>query len=129
MNHPVRTTTLCLTHQLVEDQTSPVGLVCRQCKQRLDTHPPTGRCRSFWESQPAAYSMARKPCFVYSLMWDDFRIRSLHPPNSQNDPRGEKVKELPALTTSDDDSAPRPAWLDDFRIEREQLNDFDVDDL
>jgi hypothetical protein len=127
MNHPTRATTLCLTHQLVEDQASPVGLVCRQCKLLLYTQPPAGRCRSFWESQPAAYSMTRKPCFVYSLMWDDFRIRSLHPPNSQNDPRGKKAQAMPAQVADSDDSTPN-ALLDDFRIEREQLNDSDVGD-
>ena len=34
-----------------------------------------------------AYSRDRKPCFVYSLMWDDFRIRSLHAAGSEVDAR------------------------------------------
>jgi len=84
--------TRCLTHQLDEDQMSPVGLVCPQCKQRLYTEPPRGRCLTFWESQPAAYSAEGEPCFVYTLRWDDFRIRSLHPPDSQDDPRGKAVR-------------------------------------
>lgn len=37
---------------------------------------------SFWESQPVAYRLDREPCFVYSLKWDDFRIRSLHLPEN-----------------------------------------------
>ncbi|MFN0199724.1 MAG: hypothetical protein ACKVT0_23465 [Planctomycetaceae bacterium] len=78
---PLLELTYCLTHFLPEDQTSTVGLVCPLCKRRLYTQPPRGKCRSFWESQPAAYSPHREPCFVYTLMWDDFRIRSLHPPD------------------------------------------------
>jgi len=39
---------------------------------------------SFWESQPVAYSLDRKPLFAYTLMWDDFRIRSLHPPDDDD---------------------------------------------
>jgi hypothetical protein len=86
----------CLAHQLWEDQMSPVGLVCPLCKQRLYANPPRGRCRSFWESQPGAYSPEGNPCFIYSLMWDDFRIRSLHPPESHDDPRGRFVREVAA---------------------------------
>lgn len=91
---PIRTR--CLVHQLLEDQMSPVGLVCPACKQRLYTRPPRGRCRSFWESQPEAYGLYGQPCFVYTLMWDDFRIRSLHPPESHDDPRGRFVREVAA---------------------------------
>ena len=91
MERAARTTTFCLTHQLPEEQTSPVGLICSQCKHRLYTRPPQGRCRNFWESQPAAYGLDGKPCFVYTLWWDDFRIRSLHPPESHVDPRAENV--------------------------------------
>ena len=71
--------------------------------------------------------MKRKPCFVYSLMWDDYRIRSLHPPNSQDDPRGEKAKAVPTQVADGNDSTTN-TWIDDFRIEREQLNDSDVGD-
>ncbi|MEX1232473.1 MAG: hypothetical protein WEB58_19660 [Planctomycetaceae bacterium] len=86
---PLNHTTYCLTHFLPEDQTSTVGLVCPRCKQRLYTQPPQGHCRSFWESQPAAYSPRREPCFVYTLLWDDFRIRSLHPPDDTFDTRSQ----------------------------------------
>lgn len=115
--------TICLAHQLAEDQTSPIGLVCRQCKRRLYTQPPAGVCRSFWESQPAAYTLEREPCFVYSLMWDDYRIRSLHPPESNEDLRGERVKSTTYQAAPVDD--PPPAWLEDFRIERDWLGDED----
>ena len=77
----------CLAHQLPEDQTSPIGLVCPLCKQRLYVNPPHGAGRGYWESQPAAYSLSGEPCFVYALAWDDFRIRSLHPAGSEVDPR------------------------------------------
>ncbi|QDU43420.1 hypothetical protein Mal52_18940 [Symmachiella dynata] len=79
--------THCLTHQRPEDQTSMLGLVCVECKHRLYAAPPSGNRRSFWESQPAAYSLDRRPCFVYTLMWDDFRIRSLHAAESVVDAR------------------------------------------
>lgn len=72
--------TFCLEHQLIEDQATPVGLVCPQCKHRLYTDPPQGNLMSFWESQPVAYQLDREPCFAYSLMWENFRIRSLHLP-------------------------------------------------
>jgi hypothetical protein len=85
--------TRCLLHQLPEDQMSFVGLVCPCCKRRLYTDPPRGRCLSFWESQPAASSAEGDPCFVYTLMWDDFRIRSLHPALSEEDPRGRRIRE------------------------------------
>lgn len=78
---------LCLQHQLPEDQTSPIGLVCSCCKQRLYVEPPQGARLNFWESQPAAYTLDRKPCFVFSIRWDDFSIRSLHPAGSDFDPR------------------------------------------
>lgn len=83
---------VCLEHQAVEDQMSPVGLVCPCCKHRLYVTPPTGRCRSFWESQPAAWSVDRQPAFVYTLLWDDFRIRSLHAPGVETDPRGQLAR-------------------------------------
>jgi hypothetical protein len=78
----------CLTHQRPEDQMTPLGLVCPDCKQRLYLAPPTGRCQSFWESQPGANALRGEPCWVYTLVWDDFRIRSLHPAHVENDIRG-----------------------------------------
>lgn len=71
--------THCLEHQLPEDQASPVGLVCSLCKQRLYVQPPQGKGFSCWESQPGAYTLEGDPCFVYTMVWTDFRIRSLHP--------------------------------------------------
>ena len=79
--------TQCLTHQLPEDQASPIGLVCPSCKQRLYVNPPRELQMSFWESQPTAYALNREPCFVFTLIWDDFRIRSLHPCDSHEDSR------------------------------------------
>ena len=84
--------TRCLLHQLPEDQATPLGLVCVHCKQRLYTRPPQGRCLSCWESQPEAYSLDGRPCFVFTLIWDDYRIRSLHPPGSDEDARGARVR-------------------------------------
>lgn len=83
---------ICLEHQAVEDQMSPIGLVCPCCKHRLYVSPPTGRCRTFWESQPAAWTVDRQPRWVYSLVWDDFRIRSLHAAGVDVDPRGQLVR-------------------------------------
>lgn len=85
--------TRCLTHQLIEDQPSVLGLVCSECKQRLESRPPRGRAMSFWESQPAAYSAEGEPCFVYTIMWDDFRIRSLHPPAIDERARREEARD------------------------------------
>lgn len=76
--HNNETGTFCLEHQRPEDCPSPRGLVCRECQQRLQSAPPRGELRSFWESQPAAFTLGRVPCWVYTLVWDDFRIRSLH---------------------------------------------------
>lgn len=76
---------------------SPIGLVCPECKRRLYTEPPTGVMRTFWESQPAAWSLDREPCFVYTLLWDDWRIRSLHPAGDEFDLRSLNAPlELPA---------------------------------
>ncbi len=72
--------TICLKHQCVEDQATPVGMVCPHCKQRLYTNPPEGNVMSFWESQPVAYSLTREPYFAFSLMWENYRIRSVHLP-------------------------------------------------
>ena len=83
--------TQCLTHQQPEDQMSLLGLVCPRCKQRLYVDPPSGRCQSYWESQPAAYTLDRRPCFVYTLVWNDFRIRSLYAADSDSDLRGSLI--------------------------------------
>jgi hypothetical protein len=103
----------CLTHQLPETQASPLGLVCARCKQHLYVAPPHGRCSAYWESQPAAYSPDGEPCFVFVLAWDDYRIRSLHPPHSPADPRGPRA---------------RQTELDRSGIEREQVDDEISDD-
>lgn len=79
MEHLFPEYTQCLAHQLPEDQSSPAGLVCPLCKQRLYVSPPRGRGFSCWESQPGAYTLTGEPCFVYTIVWEDFRIRSLHP--------------------------------------------------
>lgn len=83
---PMLMTAHCLTHQLPADQASPVGLVCARCKQRLYLRPPRGHRRSYWESQPVAYSLAGEPWFVYTLLWDDLRIRCMHPPEEESPP-------------------------------------------
>lgn len=75
---PIRT--WCLAHQLPEDQPSSVGLVCPECKRRLTGDPPRGRCLGFWETQPALRTGHEEPRPIFTLVWDDFRIRSLHPP-------------------------------------------------
>ena len=36
---------------------------------------------SFWESQPGAYTLDGRPLFIYTLLWDNYRIRSLHFPD------------------------------------------------
>jgi len=87
MEHFFPEYTQCLAHQLPEDQSSPAGLVCPLCKQRMYVSPPTGRSFSCWESQPGAYTLEGQPCFVYTIVWEDFRIRSLHPAGVLIDPR------------------------------------------
>lgn len=77
-----KTTTICLEHQRVENQATPFGMVCPDCKRRLYTNPPQGNLMSFWESQPVAFSLDREPCFAYSLMWENYRIRSIHLPDN-----------------------------------------------
>ncbi len=84
---PLRDFTWCLEHQADEDQMSPAGLVCPECKRRIYTQPPIGPLRTCWESQPGAYALNGEPCFVYTLIWDDFRIRSLHPAGDEFDLR------------------------------------------
>lgn len=75
--------TFCLEHRLPEDQPSPYGLVCCECHARLLADPPQGPCRGFWESQPVL--RGDEPCSVFTLVWDNFQIRSLHPPSALND--------------------------------------------
>lgn len=77
----IKTRTICLEHQHAEDQATPFGMVCPSCKRRLYTNPPQGNLMSFWESQPVAFSLDREPCFVYSLIWENYRIRSVHLPD------------------------------------------------
>lgn len=72
------TQSFCLEHQRPEDRPSSRGLVCTECLARLINLPPQGAVSSYWESQPAAYTLQKEPCWVYTLAWDDFRIRSLH---------------------------------------------------
>ncbi|MCH7685616.1 MAG: hypothetical protein IH899_02865 [Planctomycetes bacterium] len=104
---------------------SPIGLVCPRCKQRLYTQPPLGHCMSYWESQPAAYSTEGEPCFVFTLAWDDFRIRSLHPPHSDTDKRAEKVKQIQSVTPQRRQRTPdERKWLDILKYERWLLNGF-----
>lgn len=69
--------TRCLEHQLPEDRPSPLGLICRECRTRLQRDPPSGPCFGYWESQPVLCD--GDACSVFTLAWDNFRIRSLHP--------------------------------------------------
>jgi hypothetical protein len=85
-------TTICLEHQHIEDQATPVGMVCPQCKHRLYTNPPEGNLMSYWESQPVAYTLKREPCFAYTLNWEGFRIRSIQLP--QEDLVAQKSSEI-----------------------------------
>ena len=80
--------TICLNHRLPEDQPSAVGLVCCECKQHLIANPPRGRCVSFWEAQPAEFHIEGERCRVFTVAWDDFRIRSMHPPQTLDDLEG-----------------------------------------
>jgi hypothetical protein len=105
MDFPLREFTWCLEHQAAEDQMSPCGLVCPECKRRLYTQPPVGMQRTFWESQPAAWTVDREPCFVYSLLWDDCRIRSLHAAGDEFDIRSRNAPvEMPAQIDSAEES-------------------------
>lgn len=63
---------------------------------------------AFWESQPVAYTLDRQPCFAYTLVWENFRIRSLHPAESESDNRAERVSKLQGR------HSPPENWLDDF---------------
>ena len=99
---------------------SPLGLVCPRCKQRLYANLPSGPCRSFWEIQPAAYSLDGKPCFVYTPWWDDYRIRSLHPPDSQTARIRAANKQQQAVSAEFD-------WHNNIRLERGLMNDSEFD--
>ena len=77
----------------------------------------------FWESQPGAYDLNRRPCFVYTLIWDDFRIRSLHPPDSETDPRGRPAQDAAEEDVIQDDTV---SWIDALRQER-RLNNLNFD--
>lgn len=68
---------LCLTHQLPETGTSPIGGVCARCKKMLYTQPASLENRAYWESQPVAYTLDRQPIFVYTRFGDNYKIRSL----------------------------------------------------
>ncbi len=103
--------TYCLTHHRIEDQMSSIGLVCECCKKKLNADPPEGKCMSFWESQPGAYSQNREPCFIYTLIWDNFRIRSLHPPESVEDSRS--ANRYTEKTNKQNFEG--PFWLKDFQ--------------
>ncbi len=72
------TSTYCLTHQRVEDICSPLGRVCRECAGEVRRRKLRRPRYAYWESQPPAFSLSGTPQFVYTLLWDDFRIRSLH---------------------------------------------------
>ncbi len=70
--------------------------------------------------------MDGKPCFVYTLWWDDFRIRSLHPPESHVDRRAENVKAANARAAAAAESETSDfTWLDDIRLERGLMNDLE----
>src|SRR5262249_17368784 len=108
MDVPLREFTWCLDHQAAEDQMSPAGLVCPECKRRLYTQPPQGPLRTFWESQPEAWTPSRKPCFVYSRLCDDCRVRSLHAAGDEFDLRSQNAPlEMPA---NSEDRFDRPEW-------------------
>jgi len=84
--------TFCLAHQLPEDDSSPVGLVCARCRHQLRADPPRGNPLCCWESQPPVFGLDGSPCFVYTLIWENFRIRSLHPAELQTDFRSHDVQ-------------------------------------
>lgn len=114
MGIPLREYAWCLEHQAAEDQMSPVGLVCPECKHRLYTQPPKGRLATFWESQPGAWTVDRRPCFVYSLLWDDYRIRSLHAAEEEFDIRSRNVRLELAVQMP-------PENADDFESDAEEF--------
>lgn len=112
-------TTRCLVHQMDETQPSPVGLVCPRCKHRLYAKPPKGDRRNFWESQPLAYTLDGKPCFVYSLMWDDFRIRSLYIGDYEDELSASRIPAAKKTALGD------TGWIESILRERGMILDFD----
>ena len=96
----------CLDHQRAEDVPSACGLVCAECHARLITAPPQGACCSYWESQPAVYTLLREPCWVYTLIWTDFRIRSLHWIGQQGLPGSTASSPVPGDLVSVEDDFP-----------------------
>ena len=75
---------------------------------------------SYWESQPEVYTAEGEPCFVFTLVWDDFRIRSLHPPDSDTDKRADKVREQEEQRLEEEQD-----WLKMLKFERWELSGFD----
>ena len=75
---------------------------------------------SYWESQPEVYTAEGEPCFVFAMVWDNFRIRSLHPPDSDTDKRAEKVREREEKRWEQEQE-----WLQMLKQERWELSDFD----
>lgn len=67
----------CLTHQLPETCTSPVGPACPCCKRLLYTEMDASSLRSYWESQPGAYTLDHSPLFVYVRQSGAIELRSL----------------------------------------------------
>jgi hypothetical protein len=131
MSSEPNTHTFCLEHQAFEDQMSLLGFVCSWCKHRLYTRPPRGLCRSYWVSQPRAYGLDRSPCFVYVIQWDDFRIRSLHPPHSEVDPRFERVQAANARQQSEETNlfeATDPESWYETGFDMEGMESFEPDD-
>ena len=68
----------CLIHQQAELSTSPLGLVCPCCKQAVYLQPAS-KHRSYWESQPGAYTLDKQPIFIHVRQTDTLKIRSLRP--------------------------------------------------
>jgi hypothetical protein len=83
MTHAHSTSTvtpgICLIHQQVETRTSPAGLVCPCCKQALYLQTAGGEVRSYWESQPGAYTLEKHPIFIRVRQVGQVKIRSLCP--------------------------------------------------
>lgn len=79
--HAAAPRSLCLDHQVFENQATPAGMMCEVCKQLYYTHSHSQPLRVTWESQPQAYSLRRSPCFVQRRSLGDLTIRSLHPPD------------------------------------------------
>lgn len=64
-----------------------------------------------------AYTRERQPCFVYSLMWDDFRIRSLHAAGSDVDARAQyKSEESPEESPGEATEQSHDTWFNTPRF-------------